>query len=88
VQIIQTLKPHVYVVLPKVALLASRFAHLDLVQFAFTLSYAHTHIKVVSPMWCVGHLITKTGRNGPMTHFHFNLPFLVIYPNTPKATQI
>jgi hypothetical protein len=34
----------------------------------------HPHIKVVSPMWCVEHLITKIGRNGPMTHFPFNVP--------------
>jgi hypothetical protein len=32
-QFIQTLKPHVYAVLSKVALLTSRLAHVDLVSF-------------------------------------------------------
>jgi hypothetical protein len=31
VQLIHTLKPHVYVILPNLALLASRYAYLDLI---------------------------------------------------------
>jgi hypothetical protein len=58
VQHIQTLKPHVSVALPKFALLASGFAHLDFVP-SVCLARARTHIKVVSPMWCDGHLVTK-----------------------------
>jgi hypothetical protein len=57
-------------------------------QFSLARTCAHAHIKVVNTMWCVEHLITKTSRNGPMTHFPFNLPILVIYTNTPKATQL
>jgi hypothetical protein len=37
--------------------------------------------------WCVGHLITKTTRNGPRAHFLSISPFLVIYAKIPKATQ-
>jgi hypothetical protein len=44
-KLIQTLKPHVFVVVPKVALLASRFAHLDLVPsiclYLHMFSYSH-----------------------------------------------
>jgi hypothetical protein len=29
-------------------------------------------MKIVSLRWCVDHLITKTCRNGPMTHFSFS----------------
>jgi hypothetical protein len=44
-------------------------AHMDLLLSAFARPCAHAHIKVVSPMLCVEHLITKTTRNGPMVHF-------------------
>jgi hypothetical protein len=71
-QHIQTLKPHVYIVLPKVALLASSLTHLDLVpSICLEWIYAHTHIKLVSPIWCVGYLIAKTCRNGYLAHFPF-----------------
>jgi hypothetical protein len=48
---------------------------------------AHALIKIVSSKWCVGQLIAKTTRNGPRAHFPFNLPFFVIYANTPKETK-
>jgi hypothetical protein len=48
----------------------SILAHMDLISSTCLLwTCAHAHIKVVSPMWCAKHLITKTGRNGPMAHF-------------------
>jgi fructose 1,6-bisphosphatase len=66
----------------------SNSAHMDLVPLiCLCYTCAHAHIKRVSSKLCVGYLITKTSRNGPMAHFSFNLPFLVIYANTPKATQ-
>jgi hypothetical protein len=36
--------------------------------------YSYTHSRHVSSKWWVGHLITKTLRNGPRAHFPFNLP--------------
>jgi hypothetical protein len=63
-------------------------ALLDLIASIFFLNTcAHAHMKSVRSKWCVGQLITKTLRNGPRAHFPFNLPFLVIYVNTLKATQ-
>jgi hypothetical protein len=75
-ELLQTLKPYVHVDLPKVALLIFVSTHLDLLpsNFAFARTCAHAHIKVVSTMWCVEHLIAKIGRNGPMTHFPFTRP--------------
>jgi hypothetical protein len=67
----------------------SILAHLDLISSTCLLwNYAHTHMKIVSSTWCVENLITKTGRNGSMAHFPFNLSFLAIRANTPKTTQI
>jgi O-antigen ligase len=48
-------------------------------QLAFARTYAHVCIEVVSSMWCVKHLITKTGRNGPMPHFPFNISWYMFY---------
>jgi hypothetical protein len=31
-------------------------------------------MNIDSSIWCFEHLITKTGRNGLMAHFPFNLP--------------
>jgi hypothetical protein len=76
VQPIQILKPHVFVVLPKLHFWRSfLLIWTCFLQFALARTCSHAHIKVASPMWCVEHLITKTGRNGPMTYFPFNLPF-------------
>lgn len=72
VQLIQILKPHVFVVLHKVALLAFHLAHLDLISsLRLWWTYAHTHMDVVSPRLRVEHLITKTCRNGPMAPFTY-----------------
>jgi hypothetical protein len=71
-QLIQTLKPCVYVGLSKVAILALKFDSYGLVlQFALARTCAHAHIRIVSLMWCVGYLIIKIGRNGPIAHFPF-----------------
>jgi hypothetical protein len=57
---------------PKLHFWPSILAHMDLISSTCLLwTCAHAHIKVVSPMWCVEHLITKIGRNDPMTHFTF-----------------
>jgi hypothetical protein len=49
VQLIQTLKPHVYVVLHKVALLALQIRSFGLDLFKLSLSKcAHAHMKIVS----------------------------------------
>jgi hypothetical protein len=51
-------------------------AHMDLISSICLLcTCTHCHIKVVSPIWCLEHLITKTGKNGPIAHFPFNIPF-------------
>jgi hypothetical protein len=70
VQLIQVLKPPIFVALPKVALLALHFLLIwtCFLQFALARTYAHAHIKVV----CIEHLITKIGTNGPMSHFPFS----------------
>jgi hypothetical protein len=47
-------------------------AHLGLISSTCLLwTCAHTHIKIVSSRWCIEHLITKIGINGPMAHFLF-----------------
>jgi hypothetical protein len=52
----------------------------------FLSTCSHALINIISSKWCVGQLITKTTRDGPRAHFPFNLHFLVIYADTPKAT--
>jgi hypothetical protein len=72
VQLIHVLKPHVFVVLPKLHFWpSSLLIWTCFVQFALDRTCAHAHIKVIGLMWCVEHLITKIGRNGLMAHFPF-----------------
>jgi hypothetical protein len=44
-------------------------------------------LKLLNLIVSICFLNTKIFRNGLETHFPFNLPFLVIYANTSKATQ-
>jgi hypothetical protein len=52
---------------PKLHFWPSILAHLDLISSTCLLrTCTHAHTKVVSLMWYVENLITKTDRNGPM----------------------
>ena len=68
VQLIQVLKPHIFVFLPKVALVAFISYSFGLVSFNFPLL---EHVLMLVSKWCVEHLIIKTIRNGPMAHCPF-----------------
>jgi hypothetical protein len=44
----------------------------------------HTHVKVVSPIWCwtLNHI--KTCRNGPMAHFPFTKHYIMSFYNLSR----
>jgi hypothetical protein len=74
VQLIQGLKPHVFVPFPRVPLLAFYFNLFvtSCLQFAFDVPVLML-IKNISSKLCVEHLITKTTRNGPRAYFTFKI---------------
>ena len=71
-QLIQILNLMFMLFCPMLHFWPSKLAHMDLISSICLLcTCTHCHIKVVSPIWCIEHLITKTGRNDPVAHFPF-----------------
>jgi hypothetical protein len=56
-------------VYPKLHFWPFNSAHMDLIfSICLLCTCTYSHIKVVSPTWCIEQLITTTGTNGPIAH--------------------